>query len=130
MPISVFISESYKVRLAKRNCFDQAGAKTMNTLDVYISESPSLVCERSAEHRRLAPRPEAIIQQTTDTRSETRLWRLCRDAVSPGFSRIELGIFLFLGALASCAITGCFFDLVHFVGSNVLDHPIQSMITR
>jgi hypothetical protein len=103
----------------------------MNTLDVYISESPSLVCESSAEHRRLAPRPEAIIQRTTDTRSETRLWRLCRDAVSPGFSRIdELGIFLFLGALASCAVTGCFLDLVHLVGSDVLDHTIQSMITR
>lgn len=89
---------------------------------------------------RLQLRPSAVEQSSkraaqhsaanVRAQIEHRLWKVCRETVSPKVGIVELLAFLFFGAIAIAVTAYSSSELFHLLGGDALEHTVRTLITR
>jgi hypothetical protein len=82
------------------------------------------------DQRRAASGEHSFSRSKAETEPETRLWKICAKAASPGLNGVEWIALLLLGASALGAMAYGFSESFHLFNSGALDQTVRAILTR
>jgi hypothetical protein len=103
----------------------------MTTADFYILAEPRRSDRRLKQERaRIATERSSRSWPKVEAETETRLWKLCAEVVSPRLSGVEWIALVLLGASALGALVYVFSELLHLFNSGALDETVRGLLTN
>jgi hypothetical protein len=80
--------------------------------------------------RQVASGQPSLSRSKAETEPETRLWKICAKAASPGLSGVEWIALLLLATAAFGALACCFWESFRLFNGGALDQTVQALLTR
>jgi hypothetical protein len=103
----------------------------MTTADLYALAEPQRSDQELKEERpRVTTKQSSFTWPKVEAEPETRLWRICAEAASPGLSKFEWTALLLFGASALLALAFCAFEWFQLSNSGALDQIVRALLTR
>jgi hypothetical protein len=100
----------------------------MQTADIFAGRLE--VCPSTSAKGRQSTARQLTGNAKAETTPEHRLWKVCRQTVSPKLSKVDLLAFVFFAIVAVVAIVCSFSILFQTLGSGALEETVRTLITR
>jgi hypothetical protein len=102
----------------------------MATSHFYILPKPLRFHQGIGEQYWATGRQKSFRRSKVDEEPETRLWKVCVEAVCPRLNVFEWMAFLLFGAVSLGALVYGFCELHHLLSSGALDQTVRAFLSK